>query len=73
VTIVIALQMARQKKWAGLCGLALCSVGVLHDAFFEVALGVVTGVFLILHFLFLVVDIVAVIYLFKHRTWLRKA
>jgi hypothetical protein len=73
VTIVIALQIARQKKWAGLCGLILCSVGVLHDAFFEVTLGVVTGVFLILHFLFLVVDVVAVIYLFKHPTWLRKA
>jgi hypothetical protein len=68
VTIIVASQIARQRKWAPLCGLILCSVGILHDALFGGAIGVVwTPFFLMLHFLFLVVDIVAVIYLFKHR------
>jgi hypothetical protein len=74
VTVVIAVQIARLRKWAGLCGLIMCSVGVLHDALFGGIIGVVwTPFYLILHFLFLVVDVVAVIYLFKNRMWLRTA
>jgi hypothetical protein len=71
VTIGIALRANWQTKWARVCGLIMCAIMFLHDALFALAGGnfgfIWAHILLILSLLFLVVDVVTVVYLFKHR------